>query len=63
MESGNKAKGKKFYAGLAAAVLIIAVFAVYLGTGITGNTVAQTSATQNIKDIYGLLTDKDVEIV
>jgi hypothetical protein len=33
------------------------------GFGITGNAVSQDSATQKIKDIYKILTDKDVEIL
>jgi hypothetical protein len=51
-----------------AVIVVLAVALGYMilsgfGDGITGNAVSQDAATQKIKDIYKILTDKDAEIL
>jgi len=56
--------GARFYIAVAAVMISIAVCVIYIFSGgIAWNAGGENAATQNIRDVYKLLTDRDVEIL
>jgi hypothetical protein len=64
MQGEMKAKiGGKVYIGMIAVLAIALLYVLYTGYSTTGNFIAADQATKSVKEVYKLLSERDVEVL